>query len=157
MALYGNGKVTVAKMPKDLGELKRYFEHVMETYDNVICFIERVSGYRGDNDTPGKWYGNDKMLANFTELKTSLKFHGIPFIEIHPASWQAGLKLRVKGEGKKDRKERYKNYAIKHYPEIKVTLWNADALCILQFARYKINMDWDWVADRLPAKKTELL
>lgn len=157
LALYGNGKVSVAKMPKDLGELKQYFEHLTETYTNIVCFIERVSGYRGDNDAPGKWYGIDKMLANFTELKTSLKFHDIPFIEVHPATWQAGLRLRVKGEDKKARKNRYKDFAEKTYPEIKTNLWNADALCILQFARIKINIDPGWVEDRMPGVKNKLL
>lgn len=159
IALYSHKSgISVVKMPKDINALNDYLRHIKETYEAPLCFLEKVSKYRGEADAGGKQFGIDKMLANFEQLKTVLTLSGIPYVQVAPISWQAGLKLRKKGEEKKDRKNRYKAAAAKYYPEIKrVTLWNADAICLVHFARLKFNTDIDWIIDKLPAAASKKL
>lgn len=142
--------ITTVKMPKNPTDLSEYLTYVKETYDNPICFLEKVSKYRGDADTGGKQFGIDKMLANYEQLKTVLTLCKIPFVQVAPISWQAGLKLRKKGEQKKDRKNRYKAAAAHYYPSIKATLWNSDAVCLVQFGRLKFESDINWIIEKLP-------
>lgn len=159
IALYNyKAGITAVKMPKSIDDLNDYLKYIKDTYEKPLCFLERVSKYRGDADAGGKQFGIDKMLANYERLKTVLTLCKIPFIEVAPISWQAGLKLRKKGESKTDRKNRYKAAAAKYYPEIKrVTLWSSDALCLVQFGRLKFNTDLNWITDKLTIEvQTEL-
>lgn len=151
IALYNyKAGITAVKMPKNISDLSEYLTYVKETYEKPLCFIEKVSSFRQDTDEPGKRFGIEKMLANYEQLKTCLTIAKIPFVQVYPQSWQHGLNLRKKGESKSDRKNRYKAAAAQYYPEVKTTLWNSDALCIVQFGRMKINTDIDWVLERLP-------
>jgi len=151
IALYNyKAGVTAVKMPKNATDLSDYLTYVKDTYEKPICFLEKVSKYRGDADSGGKQFGIDKMLANYEQIKTVLTLCKIPFVQVAPISWQAGLKLRKKGEEKKDRKNRYKAAAAKYYPEIKATLWSSDALCLVHFGRLKFNTDINWVIEKLP-------
>ena len=81
-----------------------------------------------------------KVLANFEQLKATISVCDIPFVMVHPMKWQNELKLRVKMQRKKEekseRKNRYKEIAGNLYPELKPTLWNADATLIMHFGRY---------------------
>lgn len=152
IALYNyKAGISVVKMPKNVTDLSAYLKYIKDTYENPLCFVEKVSAWRGEElDSPGKSFGINKMLANFEQLKTVLTLTGIPYVQVYPISWQSALHLRKKGEEKKDRKNRYKAAAASYYPEIKVTLWNSDALCIAHFGRLKFNTDIDWIKDRLP-------
>ena len=75
----------------------------------------------------------------------------IPLFLCAPISWQSGLNLREKGEKeeKKDRKEKYLNYAMKQFPLANVKLWNSDAICILRFAQMKMICDVDWFSSNM--------
>ena len=151
IAVYNHkGQITAVKMPKKVEDLSEYLLYIKENFNKPICFIEKVQSFHSDTDDGGKRFGIQKMLANYEQLKTVLTLSKIPFVQVYPQSWQGGLNLRKKGESKKDRKNRYKAAALKYYPEIKPTLWSADALCIVQFGRLKFNTDVDWIIERLP-------
>ena len=120
-----------------------------------IAALEKVNSYHIDTAVPGKRFGIDKMLENFTTLKTLLDVLGIPYLLVHPMSWQSEFQLRKSGEEKRDRKNRYKEIARAFYPDIKVTLWNADALLLTAFMRKKKIYDPLWIYKRLPAKARE--
>jgi hypothetical protein len=151
IALYNyKAGISVVKMPKNVSDLAEYLNYVKDTYEKPICFIEKVSSWKSDKDTGGKSFGIEKMLANFEQLKTVLTLAKIPFVQVYPQSWQHGLNLRKKGEEKAQRKKRYKAAATQYYPEVRATLWNADALCIVQFGRLKFKADINWVMERLP-------
>lgn len=77
---------------------------------------------------------------------------GLPYVLVHPMSWQSRLGLRIKGEEKKERKARYKVEAEKLYGG-NVTLWNADALLIMHFGRYVLKNDVRWLLKNLPDKE----
>lgn len=143
--------VKVVKMPETTDDLSDYFLHLKETYEKPLIFLEKVNNWTSDTDqNAGKRFNIAKMMDGYVEMKTIIKLLKIPFVEVHPASWQSALHLRKKGEEKADRKKRYKAAAGKYYPEIKPTLWNADALCIVQFGRLKFNTDPNWIINKLP-------
>lgn len=161
-----NEKITAIQMPKDLTELRNYLEY-LKTICSPIVFLEKLS-VRPDDITPGadgvnmgKLYRIQKMLANFEQLKATIAVCDVPFVMVHPMKWQNELKLRAKTtrekEEKNERKRRYKEIAGNLYPELKPTLWNADATLIMHFGRYILRNNPDWVRGNLPAKMYERL
>lgn len=142
----------VVKMPKDLSELRGYLQYLKEITKRQIIFIEKVQ-LRADDikDNPGKAFRIQQLLMAFQKLKDYIEVEGIPYVMIHPISWQTTLKLRKQAEGKTERKNRYKEAAEYYYPGLKATLWNADAVLILHAGRVKLKNDPNWVLSNLPA------
>lgn len=155
-----NKKVTAIKMPKDLNDIRDYLNHVKDISCPIV-FLEELGVRPGDvsiGDTGvnmGKLYRIQKMLQNYEQLKAIITVLDIPFITVHPAKWQSALKLRIKKEEKKDRKNRYKDIASKLYPDVKATLWNADATLIMHFGRLVLKNNINWVIEKLPIKMRE--
>lgn len=154
-----NEKITAIQMPKDLTELRNYLEY-LKTICSPIVFLEKLS-VRPDDITPGadgvnmgKLYRIQKMLANFEQLKATIAVCDVPFVMVHPMKWQNELKLRAKTtrkkEEKNERKRRYKEVAGNLYPELKPTLWNADATLIMHFGRFILQNNPRWVLENLP-------
>lgn len=151
IAFWRNETVTAGKMPKGTDALNAYFSELRSENENVIVFLEIVSHYAGGgDDAPGKKFAIAKMMNQYQELKTLLSINKLPYVEVHSATWQGNVGKRVKGETKKQRKDKYKAFAIENYPTLKVTLNTSDALCILSFGRSKMKHDRAWVLDRLP-------
>lgn len=154
----------VIKMPKDITELRDFFAYYRENYKPIV-FLEKLS-VRPDDVTAdgtqanmGKLYRIQKMMANFEHLKALIETAGIPYVMVHPLTWQTKLKLRVRGqhEEKADRKRRYQAHAGKIYPGINVTLWNSDALLILHFGRWALVNEPKWVKANLPEREYQKL
>lgn len=149
------------KMPKDNRDLADMLKYYKETY-NPIVFLEKLS-VRPDDVTlgpdgkpnMGKIFRIQQMMANFEHLKVLIETVGIPFVLVHPMTWQTKLKLRVRGqrEEKADRKRRYQAFAAEQYKEVKVTLWNADALLLMHFGRYALVNEQNWVRENLPSRQ----
>lgn len=147
----------VVKMPDDQAMID-YFKYLKETSRNPMVFVERVSAFGSDTDVQdGKRFRIDVMLANFAKLKILLLQAGLPYVQVSPAVWQKTLNLRLAGEEKKERKERYKRAASKYFPQLKATLWNADAVCILQFGIHKYHSEPNWIIEKLPANLQQKL
>lgn len=151
------GQTRVVKMPRDDKDLRDLFQYYADNY-KPIAFLEKLS-IRPDDSEPGKIYRIQKMLANFEHLKALLEVVGIPFVMIHPMSWQAKLGIRetTKGMEKRERKASYRAYAQRLYPLHKVTLWNADALLIMHFGRVMLANDLNWVLANLPQREKDKL
>ena len=161
LAVFIPGQMTKAvKMPKDITDLHDFFAYYAENY-NPIVFLEKLSvrpdDIRADGDKPnmGKLFRIQKLMANYEHLKAIIETAGIPYVMVHPASWQTKLKLRIHGvhEEKADRKRRYQEHAGQLYPGVKVTLWNADALLIMHFGRWALVNETNWVKSNLPARE----
>lgn len=161
-----NQNIKAIKMPKDLTELRNYLEY-LKTICSPIVFLEKLS-VRPDDITPGadgvnmgKLYRIQKMMANFEQLKAIISVCDVPFVMAHPMKWQNELKLRAKisqkKEEKSERKRRYKEIAGNLYPELKPTLWNADATLIMHFGRYILRNNPGWVRQNLPSNMRERL
>ena len=154
----------VIKMPKDIRELADFFAYYKENYKPIV-FLEKLSVrpddvmVQGDKAAMGKMYRIQKMLGNFEHLKAIIETAGIPYVMVHPASWQTKLKLRVRGvhEEKAERKKRYQEHAAKLYPGVKVTLWNADALLLMHFGRWVLVNNPKWVKEQLPEREYQKL
>ena len=158
--------VKAIKMPKDLTELRTYLEY-LKGICSPLVFLEKL-GVRPDDITQGdnginlgKLYRIQKMMANFEQLKAIIAVCDIPFVMVHPMKWQNELRLREKTsrkkEDKNERKRRYKDIAGKLYPELKPTLWNADATLIMHFGRYILQNNPGWVRQNLPNTMHDLL
>lgn len=161
-----NYNTTAIKMPKDINEIRAYLEH-LKTICSPVVFLEKLS-VRPDDVMPGtdgvnmgKLYRIQKMMANYEQLKAIISVANIPYVMVHPMKWQNELKLRDKTsrkkEEKEERKRRYKDIAGKLYPEVKPTLWNADALLIMHFGRYILQNNPGWVRDNLPKQMHDTL
>lgn len=161
-----NQNIKAMKMPKDLTELRNYLEN-LKSICSPIIFLEKLS-VRPDDVTlgadgvnMGKLYRIQKMMANFEQLKAIISVCDIPFVMAHPMKWQNELKLRAKisrkKEEKSERKRRYKEIAGNLYPELKPTLWNADATLIMHFGRYILRNNPGWVRQNLPRNMHERL
>lgn len=155
--------VIVAKNPKDVRDLMDILSYYADTYHPII-FLEKLQVRPDDIKVDesganlGKMYRIQRMLANFEHLKASIEMSGIPYCLVHPLSWQSKLGLRTKGgqkEDKAERKKRYKEIAAALYPEVKTTLWNADALLILEFGKRMLvdETGRKWILSNLPKRE----
>ena len=154
----------VVKMPKDISRLSDLFDYYAEYYKPIV-FLEKLSvrpddvAVNGTKPNMGKMYRIQQMMANYERLKLTIENAGVPYVLVHPMSWQTSLKLRVRGEHeeKADRKRRYQEHAGKLYPGIKVTLWNADALLLMHFGRWALVNNTEWVRKQLPEREYQKL
>ena len=165
IAIFIPGNNTKAiKMPKDITQLRDFFAYYAENY-NPIVFLEKLSvrpddvAVQGDRAAMGKLYRIQKMMANFEQLKAIIEMAGIPYVMVHPLSWQTKLKLRVcsQHEEKAERKRRYQERAAQLYPGVWVTLWNADALLLMHFGRWALVNEPQWVKAQLPEREYKKL
>lgn len=165
IAVYTPGDLPkVAKMPKELSDLRNYLKYYAETYHPIV-FLEKVSvrpddvAVQDSRAAMGKLYRIQKMMANFEHLKAVIELAGIPYVMVHPMTWQTKLKLRIRGqhEEKAERKNRYKDAAAHNYPGVNVTLWNADALLLMHFGRWVLVNDIKWVKANLPEREQSKL
>lgn len=156
-------KTKVAKMPKDSTDLRDFFAYYRENYKPIV-FLEKLSirpddvRVEGQSANMGKLYRIQKMIANYEHLKAMMEAVGVPYVMVHPGKWTSYLGLRITSrngvkETKQERKNRYKEFAQKNYPSVNVTLWNADALNIMHFARIVLVNDLSWVRANLPIKE----
>lgn len=159
IALWAKGMNKCYTMPGSVVEMAEFFAYIKETYggeSTIYVFIEKVQAYSKGDDAPGKKFGINKMLKNYNQLLTVIQLAGLQFIEVYPVSWQSTLGLKFKNVEKMPfpkfkafRKNKYKEFAQKSFPELKVTLKTADALCLLSFAFIKFANDTDWVCEKL--------
>lgn len=167
IAIYVPGNlVKTIKMPKDITELRDFFAYYAENYKPIV-FLEKLSvrpddvAVQGDRAAMGKMFRIQKLMANYEHLKATIEMAGVPYIMVHPLSWQTKLKLRQRKPGytenKADRKRRYKETAKFLYPSVDVSLWNADALLIMTFGRWALKNEPKWVKANLPEREYQKL
>lgn len=135
IAVLHEGEIKAYKMPIETVDIIAILGKYRE---NSFAVLEKVNSFQADLKEGGKRYGIDKLLANYHTLKACLVAQNIPYVLAHPMTWQAALKLRIKGELKPARKERYRQIAQIHYPGLRATLWNADALLLTILGAQKI-------------------
>lgn len=132
LAVCTDNHISAVRMPENLVQIGDFLKHYIDTYGRVIVFLEKLS-IRQDDLQGGKVFRIRKMIANQEQLKAIIALHGLPYVEVHPLTWQSRLGLRIVGEQKSDRKRRYKEEASRLYPQVKVTMANCDALLIMRF------------------------
>jgi hypothetical protein len=94
----------------------------------LFCWLENVGGYRPGNSGPA----SVKFARGIGKLEGMLIALDIPFDRVAPQTWMKALGVLPKD--KAERKQAIKAKIQERYPELKVTLQNADALGILTWA-----------------------
>jgi len=156
IAVIGNG-VSVIRMPKfetkepTFAKMRVLLEQLKVDYPNSLVFVESVQSYLGDVSEGGKIFNIIKMIKGYIELKTILKMLDFTVIDVTPKMWQNRMNLSVK-ESSQDKKNRIKTFAQAVCPEIKVTLWNADAITIAMFGRNQWIEQTKWMKEKMRKK-----
>lgn len=133
IALVIDGITTVHKMPDSIYDIQDFFMDD-PTYDSNICVIEQI--HKG-SAAQGPRKGVKQIWSqaqNYTALMCALYNANIKTIEVSPAKWMSKLP-GTRPKEYKDRKKWLKEHAQRLFPEIKVTLWNADALCLMHVSK----------------------
>jgi hypothetical protein len=110
-----------------------------------FAVIEVVQHNNRDFDEPGKFYGMQKLFKHYHLLTEAIKFMQIPYLPVHPITWQRQMNLTKKEkESDKARKNRYKQAAQNVFPKTKVTLWNSDALILALYGVKMMSTYEEW-------------
>ena len=150
MAAFNSNKTMVRKNSRELEGMIDTFLDFRELGKNPFVVIEIVQHNNRDFDIPGKFYGMQKLFNHYHLLMNAVKYMGIPFLGVHPVTWQKELHLRKKGkEDDKERKNRYKDAAQAAFKDVKVTLWNSDALLLAAYGAKKFTNQREWLLNKL--------
>lgn len=109
-------------------ELKAYSENELVQAE---AYIEQVGGYVKGKPAPGSAMFN--FGKNFGFWLAAFSYAGIPLRFVRPQMWQKGLPIKAAAQGA-NRKRALRELASKLYPHLRVTLENADALLLLDYA-----------------------
>ena len=99
-------------------------------HSDAIAFVESQH-LRKFDFLSGRWHNIHKLCLHYQRIKDSLNCCGVDVIELSPAKWQKYFKLKSKKY--KDRKNELKEHAVRIFPDQKVTLWNCDALLMMDY------------------------
>jgi hypothetical protein len=144
--------VRLFRMPRETADVVEVLRQLRAEGRRPLAFLEKLNIRHSDISVEdgranmGKLYNLQKMIQNYEQLRAVLQAEGVPYALVHPLKWQSDLGLRAsryRGEDKAARKRRYRDTAQELHPDLRVTLWSADALLIAR---------WGWyIARRLPA------
>lgn len=105
-----------------------------ETLDPHHAFLELVRSRPGQGVTSMFTFGR-----NLGFLRGLLVALGVPFEDVPPQEWQKKLGLGKAHPSQADRKRAHKQYAEQLFPNVKVTLANADAILIAEYGYRTLN------------------
>ncbi len=136
--------VKVLKMPDTIYSINDLFSHTCDyftsedhlyngfstfDFDREICLIEQIRPMHNPKGAKKGVKQTWSQAENYTALLMALYANSIKTIEVPASKWMA----KLPGSRPKEYKERkawLKQHAQRLYPQQKVTLWNADALCL---------------------------
>ena len=93
------------------------------------AILERVHAMPGQGVTSMFTFG-----ANYGYWRGVLQALNVPFREVTPQRWQSGLNITAGLKGA-ERKRALAQVARERHPELKITLKNADAVLMLDYAK----------------------
>jgi len=128
-----NEIISVDAMPStcmDLTELlEKYKALSIKSNESLTAYIEVVHAMPGQGTVSMFTFGQ-----GFGHLEQALADFRIRTVKVQPNAWQTALSLSSKGKTKREHKNVLKQRAQELFPNIKVTLANADALLISEYA-----------------------
>jgi hypothetical protein len=128
-----DGLVTVQKMPGTDFEVVSFLVEVSNTAKEIDCYLEEPPLFAG-KAIPGSAVG--KMMFNVGILYGAAVTLGWKMHRVRPPIWQKAHTCGTKGDLTTTAwKNKLKARAAELFPTVDVTLWNADALLILDAAR----------------------
>lgn len=114
-------------------ETRKEFQEKLGAYTDLhsMCILEKVHSQPQNGGKANFTFGQTVERVFYT-----LELCKIPHQEVTPQTWLKTYMLKKdKEESSTAWKNRLKNRAQQLFPNAKVTLWNADALLIAEFAR----------------------
>lgn len=131
---------------KTVKEIHDYLSFLINETPNSghLIFIEKIQMHTHKKDDPAlmwKMRNLQTLQKNYNEIISIFQLRGFNYTEIAPRTWQKHFGIKEKE--RKDRKNAYKIIAHRKFPMIKTTLKNADALCILEYARVQALFEGD--------------
>jgi len=130
-----NGTVFVAKMPDTIGSLVDKLRSLRMICDEV--YVEKIGGFVAGSPIPGS--SAFKMGENFGAVQSAANALCYRVVLVLAQKWQKPLSLgtRSSAGGYAEWKRKLKAEAQRRFPSVEVTLWNADALLILDYALHE--------------------
>ncbi len=130
----GETEIEAVSMPPTERDVWEFIQDVRESAATCHAVIEQVQGYIGGAQPGSAMF---KFGMSYGGLRMALVAAGIPFTEVVPRKWQAGLGIapRKRQESKTAWKNRLKSFAQNRHPELRVTLGTADALLLADYCR----------------------
>ena len=127
------GKMFTRKCPTTLHDMVDIFHEIDEIAPNLQKYacIEKVHSFPGQG-VRSVW----TFAENFAFWKAIMATLKIPYIQVGPKMWQRYYSTAIPKD-KKDRKNYLKQLAQEKYPSTKVTLYNAEAILIAEYCKYK--------------------
>ena len=116
------------KMPEDLECLDVMFREMCRGAAKKKVYIEKVGGYRPGNSAPSAC----KFSKHIGHIEAYAYSMAIDTTWVGPAKWMKAVCGQLPKD-KQERKREIKRQMQEKYPEIKVTLWNADALGLMTY------------------------
>lgn len=128
-----NEIISVDAMPSTCMDLTELLEHYkalsIQNNESLTAYIEVVHAMPGQGTVSMFTFGQ-----GFGHLEQALADFRIRTVKVQPNAWQTALSLSSKGKSKREHKNILKQKAQELFPNIKVTLANADALLISEYA-----------------------
>ncbi len=90
----------------------------------------------------------DVMIKNLHYLEAVLEVNKKPHFRLHPNRWQRQYRPQIKKLEYQDRKRFFKDEATRIFKHTKATLWNADALLMLNYMWGQWSQKSDWLRDK---------
>lgn len=142
IATYRLGEVKVQHMPEGQDGIapvvRQLTEHAKFDGRPLVAVMERVNGFMGKALPGSRMF---TMGENYGFMKGVLAASGVPLNLVQPTKWQADLGL--KKEKNMDRPEWKRKLCFEAksmYPNVKITLQDADAILLLHWARLNLNI-----------------
>lgn len=130
-------EVDYVKMPETFADVYNVLkDKYIENSGNICCALEDVGqGMPGQSSS-----ATAKFARHNGHLEMALYAIGIPTVKVKPQKWQKSLGIGTgKDLSKTEWKNKLKAEAQRRYPNVKITLWLADALLIADYGVREIN------------------
>lgn len=129
-----------AKMPETLIEIRNLIQRIPAD----LFVLESVTIRPKDMEDNRIYRIVNTMIRNLYYLEAVLILEGKKHGKMSVARWQGQYRKQTKGMERDDRKRWYAEKARELYSQTKVTLWNADAIMMLDRAYKEYSGDSDW-------------
>jgi len=141
IAVFGK-TIDIYKMPEEFPDIYDLFLEIKEKYksDEIIAVLENVG-----HGIPGQ---SSKATASFARhnghLEMALYALNIRTVKVTPQKWQKyfsnslGAIAKEKDMGKTEWKNKLKSLAKQMYPDVKTTLYSADAILLADYGKHMV-------------------
>lgn len=142
IATYRLGDVKVQHMPKEQEGIAPIVRELTESakFDGrpLVAVMERVNGFMGKALPGSRMF---TMGENYGFMKGVLAASNVPLTLVQPTKWQRDLGLvKEKNTDRTAWKRQLCLEARVLYPEVNITLQDADAILLLHWARLNLNI-----------------